>query len=156
MLFRSDTVYHCNAANTWVLVSKTDTYDVISNAGLEKSGTNFGIKAGSVTNTMIAANTIDVGTKLLAFAGSDSIATWNDPAMTAASTVDQLTAKLSKLYSSIKLLRGTGNYNTNNSQTIAGAYKKNRTFRGDTAPGAIPEVGEVWVSGDLYFEGVAI
>ena len=151
----NDTVYHCNAANTWVLVSKTDTYDVITNGGLEKSGTNFGIKAGSVTNAMIAENTINVGTKLSAFAGSDTIATWNDPAMTAASTVDQLTAKLSKLYSSIKLLRGTANYNTNNSQTIAGAYTtaeaKNRTYRGDGAPGTTG-----FVTGDLYFEGVAI
>lgn len=149
----NDTVYHCNAANTWVLVSKTDTYGVITNGGLEKSGTEFGIKALGVTNAMIAANTIDVGTKLLAFAGSDTIATWNDPDMTAASTVDQLTAKLSKLYSSIKLLRGTSNYNTNNSQTIAGAYLKNRTYRGDGAPAAD---ANTYTSGDLYFEGVAI
>lgn len=148
----NDSVYHSNATDTWVLVSKTDTYGVISNGGLEKSGTDFGIKDGAVTNAKLG-NGIWIS-KIDNFAMTQELL-WSQ--MTAADGTATASPYnwFRNLTSAIQELRGTANYNTHNTETIAGAYDlaevKNRTYRGDTAPST-----SGYISGDLYFEGVAI
>lgn len=147
----NDFTYHCNAANTWVVVSKTDTYTA-DESSITKSGTQFGVKALGITNAMLAGS-INI-TKLANYAMTQELL-WTQIPNADGTTTNSLFDWMRGITSSIKNLRGTSLYNTNNSETIAGAYDlaevKNRTYRGDTAPGA-----GSYVTGDLYFEGVAI
>jgi hypothetical protein len=107
---------------------------------------------------MIAANTIVLLDKTAAFTSLDNAATAYDTwaELTAANTSENIDVKLKNLYASIGLLRGTTNYNTNNTETIAGAFDlaevKNRTYTGAThASPTAEQLSTTLVTGDLYF-----
>jgi hypothetical protein len=97
---------------------------------------------------MLAANTIVLSQKTASFGSVDNLA-YSGTA--SAATSNNLTTKVGDIFSAIKLLRGTANYNTDNTQTIAGAYTlaaaKNQTFTGSAATPT-----GTFVTGDLYFQ----
>jgi hypothetical protein len=130
----NDWTFQATADTTWVSASKVDT--ILAGAGLTKTGTTLSIEASAITNAMLAGSiTLP---KLANFTSLDnsnaSYNTW--PELTAAVTSENIDIKLKNLYAAIGLARGTANYNTNNTETIAGAYDlaevKNRTYTGTT------------------------
>lgn len=153
----NDYIYHCASANTWVAFSKPDT--IKAGAGLTKSGTTLSIANGGITNAMIESNTISLS-KFNQWGLDDNFAYWNvtkNPESNA-NPVDWLKSILS----AIKLLRGTAKYNTNNTQTIAGAYSNAAAAQttANNAMAAIPEITSGTSNpsttgaknGDLYFK----
>ena len=149
----NDWTFQATADTTWVSASKVDT--ILAGAGLTKTGTTLSIEASAITNAMLAGSiTLP---KLANFTSLDnsnaSYNTW--PELTAAVTSENIDIKLKNLYAAIGLARGTANYNTNNTETIAGAYDlaevKNRTYTGTTET---PTTGS-FVVGDLYFYELA-
>jgi hypothetical protein len=153
----NDYIYHCSTENTWVAFSKPDT--IKAGAGLSKSGTTLSIANGGITNAMIQSNTISLS-KFNQWGLDDNFAYWNvtkNP-QSNADPVDWLNSILS----AIKLLRGTDNYNTNNTQTIAGAYS-NAAAAQTTASNAMAAIPKITSgtsnpsttdakNGDLYFK----
>jgi len=144
---QNDWMYYCQAANTWIEHSKFDTYNVIAGGGLQKnSSNNFGIAALGVTNDMLAG---EVSLAKLANVAVTSIdvEAWTGIGSNDAS--QNLAVWMNQMFGAIKLLRGTGTHNTNNAQTILGAYKKNKVYVGTTAPTGTTEVpiadGDVWI-----------
>jgi hypothetical protein len=153
----NDYIYHCSTENTWVAFSKPDT--IKAGAGLSKSGTTLSIADGGITNAMIQSNTISLS-KFNQWGLDDNFAYWNvakNP-QSNANPIDWLNSILS----AIKLLRGTTNYNTSNTQTIAGAYTSISAVQNslDTAIGTIPKITSGTSNpsttgaknGDLYFK----
>lgn len=153
----NDYIYHCSTENTWVAFSKPDT--IKAGAGLTKSGTTLSIANGGITNAMIQSSTISLS-KFNQWGLDDNFAYWNvtkNPESNA-DPVDWLNSILS----AIKLLRGTDNYNTNNTQTIAGAYTSISAVQNslNTAIGTIPRITSGTSNpsttgaknGDLYFK----
>lgn len=145
----NDSKYYAETNTSWILFSRTDTYGVISNGGLQKVGTDFGIVASGVTNAMLLGE-ISVG-KLANFASDDTLG-WSS--IGNATTSTGVSTHFERLYSAIKMLRGTANYNTNNTQTIADVYTianaKNRTYVGNSDPST-----SGFVEGDLFFQDLA-
>jgi len=142
----NDSKFYSNATNTWILFSRTDT--ITASTGLTKVGTDIRVATGGITNAMIAANTVILADKTAAFASVDNLAY---TATASAATSNNLTTKVADIFSTIKNLRGTANYNTNNTQTIASAHTlaaaKNQTFTGSAATPT-----GTFVTGDLYFQ----
>lgn len=151
----NDWTFQATTATTWVATSKVDT--ILPGTSLTKSGTTLSVASGGITNTQIAANTISLSAKTASFGGLDnssaSYDTWGE--LTAANTTENITTKINNLYAAIGLARGTANFNTNNTETIAGAYDlaevKNRTYQGT----ASTPTGLTLVTGDLYFYELA-
>jgi phage-related tail fiber protein len=156
----NDSKFYAQDDTTWILFSRTDT--ITASGGLQKVGVDISVASLGITNAMIAANTIVLLNKTAAFTSLDNAATAYDTwaELTAANTSENIDVKLKNLYAAIGLLRGTANYNTNNTETIAGAFDlaevKNRTFTFTTAT---PETGpgqqfagQTFVTGDLYFQ----
>jgi hypothetical protein len=140
-----------------VAFSKPDT--IKAGAGLTKSGTTLSIASGGITNPMIQDNTIALS-KFNQWGLNDNFSYWNvtkNP-QSNANPVDWLNSILS----AIKLLRGTAKYNTDNTQTIAGAYSSISTVQNslNTAIGTIPKITSGTSNppttgaknGDLYFK----
>jgi hypothetical protein len=157
----NDSKFYAQTATTWILFSRTDT--ITASTGLTKVGTDIRVAAGEITNDMLAGS-ITLA-KLASFTSLDnanaSYDTWAE--LTAAATSENIDIKLKNLYAAIGLLRGTANYNTNNTETIAGAFDlaevKNRTFTFTTATpltGTGEQFeGQTFVTGDLYFQELA-
>jgi hypothetical protein len=147
----NDWTFQAISDTSWAETSKVDT--ILAGTSLTKSGNTISVSNGGITNTQIASTTIDLSTKTASFGSLDnanaSYDTWLEIA--SASTSNNLTVKLNNLHASIGLLRGTANYNTDNTETIAGAYDlaevKNRTYTGTTSTPS----GLTLVTGDLYF-----
>jgi hypothetical protein len=153
----NDYIYHCSTENTWVAFSKPDT--IKAGAGLTKSGTTLSIANGGITNAMIQDNTISLS-KFNQWGLDDNFAYWN-VTKNPQSNADPV-YWLNSILSAIKLLRGTDNYNTNNTQTIAGAYTSISAVQNslNTAIGTIPRITSGTSNpsttgaknGDLYFK----
>ena len=113
--------YYNQNGTTWVLFWIDDDYYAATNGGLEldATGLGFAIKAEGVTNAMLAGS-INQG-KLEHFNSLDDDP-WN--LMPAASASTSLSSRIDGILSSIRALRGTGYYNSANTQTIADAYSK--------------------------------
>ena len=151
----NDYIYHCSTANSWVAFSKPDT--IKAGDGLTKSGTTLYIGSGAITSDMIDYLDVD---QIDNFESYDITDAWSY--ITDASSHLSLKSHLSNLFSAIKLLRGTTNYNTNNTQTIAGAYTAISTVQNniDTVAGTIPKITSGTSNpsttgaknGDLYFK----
>ncbi|MDR4968355.1 MAG: hypothetical protein RG740_01920 [Acholeplasmataceae bacterium] len=137
--------YAHDQVGTWIEHARPDT--VKPGSGLTKSGTTIGVASAGITNAMLAGS-IDNG-KLANFTSADGTA-WGSIA--SAATSNALATKINNLMSAIKNLRGTAAYNTNNVQTVAGAYSlaasKNVTVVGSVVPSGI----EGWNAGDLFFK----
>jgi hypothetical protein len=142
------------SSGIWVLFSRTDT--ITASTGLEKVGLDIRVASEGITNAMLAGS-ITLA-KLANFTSLDnanaSYDTWAE--LTAAATEENIDIKLKNLYAAIGLLRGTANYNTNNTETIAGAFDlaevKNRTYVGAThATPTAEQLSTTLVTGDLYF-----
>lgn len=144
----NDWTFQATEDTSWVEASKVDSY--FAGTGLTKTGTTFSIENGAITNAMLAGSI--AWSKLLATAVKDnadsSYDAWTD--LGDATVASALDVKLTNALAAIGLLRGTANYNTNNTQTIAGAYtianSKNKTYRGTD-----PTPTGSFVEGDLYF-----
>jgi hypothetical protein len=147
----NDSKFYASTDTSWILFSRTDT--ITASGGLQRVGDDVRIADLGVTNAKIAANTIVLSTKTASFTALDnanaSYDTWGE--LTPANTSENITVKLNNLYAAIGLLRGTANYNTNNTQTIDSvntlAAAKNRTYTGSEATPT-----GTFVSGDLYFQ----
>jgi hypothetical protein len=142
----NDSKFYSNATNTWILFSRTDT--ITASTGLTKVGTDIRVATGGITNAMIAANTVVLADKTASFVSLDTRAY---SATTAAATSANIVTKIGDIFSAIKNLRGTANYNTDNAITIASvntlAAAKNQTFTGSAATPT-----GTFVTGDLYFQ----
>lgn len=142
----NDSKFYSNATNTWILFSRTDT--ITASTGLEKVGVDIRVATGGITNAMIAANTVVLADKTASFVSLDTRAY---SATTAAATSANIVTKIGDIFSAIKNLRGTANYNTDNAITIASvntlAAAKNQTFTGSAATPT-----GTFVTGDLYFQ----
>lgn len=143
--------FYCEGNDSWILYFIDDAYYAAASGGLalESDGFGFKIASSGVTNDMLAGS-INVS-KLLNFTNVDTDA-WGSIA--SAATSGGLSAKLTDIYSSIKNLRGTVNFNTNNTQTISDLYNitaiKNRIMYGSTLP--VSYTGE---DGDVYLKTIA-
>lgn len=143
--------YYCSAANTWILYFIDDSYYAAASGGLELEADGFGFKisAGGVTNAMLAGSIAE--SKLAAFTNVDND-TW--ASIASAATSAGLGTKLTDIFSAIKNLRGTANYNTSNTQTIADLYTtivlKNRIMYGS----ANPPAGYTGEDGDVYLKAI--
>lgn len=149
----NDWSFQATSDTVWSATSKVDSYQ--AGTGLTKTGLTFSISSGAITNDMLAGSITQP--KLATFTSLDnanaSYDTWAE--LVAASTDNALTTKLNNLFAAIGLARGTANYNTANTETIAGAYDlaevKNRTYQGTAAT----PTGLTLVTGDLYFYELA-
>jgi len=144
---QNDWMYYCQSVNTWIDHSKFDTYNVIADGGLQKnSSNNFGIAASGVTNDMLAGEVSLAKLANVAFTSVD-VEAWTGVGSDDVS--QSLAVWMNQTFGAIKLLRGTGTHNTNNAQTILGAYKKNKVYIGTTAPAGTTEVpivdGDIWI-----------
>jgi hypothetical protein len=152
---QNDWTFQATTATTWVATSKVDT--ILAGTSLTKSGNTISVANSGITGTQIANTSINLATKTETFGSVDnsnaSYDTWGE--LVSAGTVNNVTVKLNNLHAAVGLLRGTANYNTNNTQTIAGAYAevapKNRTYQGTAS---VP-TGLTLVTGDLYFYELA-
>lgn len=147
----NDWKFYANSTTTWIEFSKVDT--VQPGSGLGKTGTSLYISNGGVTNAMLAGS-IDWSKLANTGAVDNSHAnydTWAE--LSAATTTKSLAAHINMILAAIGLLRGTANYNTNNTESIAGAYAlanvKNRTYADVAAP--VADTG-IYKTGDLYFK----
>jgi len=143
----NDWTFQAITDTSWQETSRVDT--ITASTGLEKVGLDIRVATGGITNNMIEASTISLQNKTQNFASLD---TRTYAQTTSAATSNNITTKVGDLFSAVRLLRGTENYNTNNTQTISGAYSiaevKNRTYTGTAAT----PTGLTLVSGDLYFQ----
>lgn len=154
---QNDSKFYASTDTAWIKFSQVDTYDVIASGGLQKVGTNFGIESGGIGNSMIATGTIEwagATNKLTTAASTDSIDVgngWLD--LRNATSNENLIDHIGQLYTAVKKIRGTANYNTNNAETIAGAYDlaevKNRTYTGSTDPATTG-----YIAGDCYLQNI--
>lgn len=122
-------------------------------AGISNISNAIGISNGAITNAMLAGS--------IAHTKLDDIPTINSGIMPSGWALTQdnvsvsLLENLSFIYNAIKSLRGTSNYNTSNTQTIAGAYSKiendlagkNSTTLSNSNP-----TNTNRVTGDLHFQ----
>lgn len=128
----------------WFAHGRPDT--IHAGAGLTKTGTTLSIGNGAITNNMLAGNINQ--SKIASFNIPTDVLPWD--AITDATNSKTIQTHLQHLYAVITKLRGTGKYNTDNGQTIAGAYteinKRNRTYTGTSLPGT-----SGYTAGDLFF-----
>jgi hypothetical protein len=140
-----------SGAFEWLIHSVPDEYNVITNAGLELIGMNFGIIESGVTNSMLAGSISN--DKLLNLAVT-KISDWasSDLATPLASTTTQgLDDHISNLYGMVKTIKGTATSVADAGDTIltlrSDLDTKNRTYIGSSAP---QNTG--YTSGDLFFQ----
>jgi hypothetical protein len=143
----NDSKFYAQDNTTWILFSRTDT--VTASTGLTKVGLDIRVATGGITNAMLAGSiTWD---KISNYAFTDNITTYGGLNAANGSTTYGGISWDTSLASAIKLLRGTAAYNTDNTQTIAGAYTlasaKNATFTGSAATPT-----GTFTTGDLYFQ----
>jgi hypothetical protein len=151
---QNDYIYVCSDTNTWSMFSKPDT--ISAGAGLIKVGTQIRVKnntndgAYGITDDMIAG--MDA-TKLYSY-GADGYL--DKDAWTALPIPDgnTLANHTQYLYAAIMLLRGTGAYNTNNTQTIAGAYSLAGSKAVIDKGSALPAVSG-YNNGDVFLKTLA-
>lgn len=145
----NDTQYYASTDTSWILFSRVDT--ITASGGLQKVGTDISVASLGITNAMLAGSI--AYTKLANTAIVDSLGAWTNPSYGAPNVANTLTVWLQSALSAIKQLRGTANYNTDNAETIAGAYTlaaaKNRTYTGNSDPGTTG-----YVAGDLFFQDI--
>lgn len=153
----NDWYFHASTDTTWIDQGRPDTVKAQAGGGLTRTGNEFLITAGGVTNAMLAGSI--AWSKFADTAAADNANTSYDtwPELTAATTAKSLTAHLSMIMAAIGLLRGTANYNTNNTQTIAGAYvianAKNKTEIGASVPTANPATHG---AGDVFLKTLSV
>ena len=116
----NDWLYHNSDGTTWAPFSKVDTV-VADESTLSKSGQMFSIKAGGILNSHIGSAAAIATSKLASEAHADTDP-WTN--IGSPSTAQTLAAKLTDLFSAIKLLRGSADFNTNNTQSLNDAYNK--------------------------------
>lgn len=142
----NDWYFFCqDQEGTWIAHGRPDT--IKAGAGLTKSGTTLSIGNGAITNSMLT-DSID-HLKIAGFSIATDNMPWN--LITDVTNSKPIQSHLQHLYAAIRNLRGTAKYNTNDNQTIVGAYneinKRNRTYTGTALPGTT--VG--YTTGDLFF-----
>lgn len=139
--------YYNQDGTGWDLYWVDDDYHATVDGGLELdgSGLGFGIKTGGVTNAMLAGS---IEASKIANQGSYDSAPW--ASMVSATSSGNLYSHIGNLYSAIRLLRGTANYNTNNTQTIADAYNKIALKNSVTYGTDFPDGNPNGADGDIY------
>lgn len=140
----NDYIFVHSTQDSWKVFTKPDT--VKAGAGLTKIGTTISIPDFGITDMMIES--IHVG-KIQDFKFFEGGTSWSE--VEDSGTETTITNHLEALATAIKLLRGTANFNTNNTQTIAGAYAlantKIKSEIGTTVPGT-----SGYTAGDLFFK----
>jgi len=147
------TQYYCNADNSWALFFVQDTYFATVSGGLELDGSGFGIgiKAGGVTNAMLAGSIAnskldDIAATKVAHWASADIGT-----IVQASTSYGLDDHVQNLYRMIKAIKGTVGAHTTQTDSLttlkALADTKNRTYKGTANPST-----SGYTEGDIYLQ----
>lgn len=140
-----------NGVTNAMLAGSISAGKILKSSALTADGNNLTIAEGGITNDMLAGS-IDWG-KLANTATNDGLGAWGN--LSAPNTAQPLSTKINQLFSAIKNLRGTTNYNTNNAQTISGAYTlaggKSLTTMGTT----VPPSGYTGNAGDTYIRQVS-
>lgn len=140
----NDSSWYVSAPDTWIKYSQVDLFEFSSE--FNKSGNTISLADGKVLNKHISASAGITINKLAEFTSLDQTPF---SALDDADTSKTLEQHIWDLYSAIKSLRGTGNYNTDNSQTLTLAYSeiatKNTTYEGSSAPS-----NSGYVTGDVY------
>lgn len=141
---QNDYIFVQSEENQWRVFSKPDT--IKAGNGLSKSGTTLNIANGGVTSEMLAGHI--AWDKLTHSAHSDKLGWMSiNPAITSI----ELQPRIDHILSAIRNLRGTENFDTYNTETIAGAYQlansKIKSEMGTTMPGT-----SGYNVGDLYFK----
>ena len=153
----NDWFFHCqDNAGTWIDHSRPDT--IKAGVGLVKAGTTLRIKnitddgVGGIISAMFEDGALEVS-KISNY-GAESYTdneSWTGLADASSASIGQHTWNI---YAAIRRLRGTSLYNTNNTETIAGAYvvakSKIKSAIGGTVPGT-----SGYTIGDLFFKTLA-
>lgn len=148
---QNDYHYYASTDTSWIVFSRVDTIGVIAAGGLEKVGTNLGIKTAGVTSDMLAGS-IPIS-KLGNSTINDNLGAFDNPSYPTANAAMGFVAALNASLSAIKQIRGTASYKTENTQTIAGAYTlasaKNRIYIGASDPATTG-----YINGDIYLQDI--
>lgn len=146
----NDWIFYNETGTNWVEFSKVDTIN--AGAGLTKNGTTLAIDTDGIQNYMIPNSEITFA----------KIADWALPAQTNSAgwqdlynydTAININDRISDLTAAVRLVRGTATYNTDNLQTVSGAYSlagsKIKTYIGSD-----PSLVSTPTDGDLFFETI--
>lgn len=143
----NDSTWVAKTGGEWFKFSQVDLLEF--GEGLTQSGNIIKLADVGILNKHIANNAAISVSKLGNLTAAENL-TWTG--MSAAGTAATLTNHVKNIYSAIKVLRGTDNYNTNNLETVSGAYTlantKNRTYMGTDATPA----GSNYITGDVYIQ----
>lgn len=140
----NDHIYVCRAENTWAIFTKPDT--ILAGSGLTKNGNTISIPTNGVKSTMIdSVHPV----RIEDFAVLEDYTSWSEIANTG--TLLGLRSNLEHIKSAIKILRGTASYNTNNNQTIAGAYALANSKIKSEIGAAVPGTSG-YNAGDIFFK----
>lgn len=141
---QNDYIFVQSEENQWHAFSKPDT--IKAGLGLSKIGTTLYIETGGVTDAMLAGN---IAWGKLDDPNHTDTDGWTN--IKDANAPGGLYLRINDILSAIKNLRGTEKFNTNNTETIKGAYQlansKIKSEMGTTMPGTTG-----FTTGDLYFK----
>lgn len=148
----NDWYFYCqDNVGTWIEQGRPDT--VTASGALERVGNDISIKTGGITNDMVASYTLAwnrLQTNMPYDNSDGAYDSWTELPVIGSDS-ENLAVWLNTVLASIGILRGTPNYNTNNAETIAGAYDiaevKNRTYEGSGDPTTTNRV-----EGDIYLQ----
>jgi len=143
-LTHNDNLMYCQNATTgtWIVHSKVDTYKAKTSGGLEKDANNeFYIPNLGVTNAMLAGSIGVNKIESLTAGQSENLGT------AGVMPNGSISFLLNKLFSAIKIIRGTTNWNDPVTDvTINDLTGRIRSYVGSAAPGT-----SGYKLGDLYF-----
>lgn len=140
--FFNDSAWYCEDGNNWFKYSQVDIFEFDSY--FSKSGNVISLANNKLENKHIKEGAGIELSKLASFIPVDDMP-WDSLSLDSANVQENI----DRLFSAITSLRGTENYNTNNDETVKGAYtlanSKNRTYEGSSAPS-----NSGYVTGDVY------
>lgn len=147
----NDSTWMTKELNTWLKFSQVDLFTF--GTGLTKTGNQIHLANNEITDSHIASNAMIAISKLEYINGLDTNGYWDWSDLSDLYENNDLTHRLEHIFSAIKLMRGTRDYNTTSApyvnQSIAGAYTlaeaKNSTYIGTATPS-----NTGFVVGDVY------